>query len=187
MKVLGISGSSNQDGNNEKAIDKILEFIEKRGFETEQVFLSESNIKCCSDCNQCRENIECSIDDDMEKVREKLIDADAIVVSSPVYFGSVSAQLKSLIDRTRPLRRNGFLLKNKIGAAIAIGDSRNGGQEFTIQQIHNWMHIHGMVVVGDNSHFGAILQTEIGDDKTGLKTLEDTANKVCDTLELLKK
>lgn len=161
MKILGISGSPVKNGNNEKAIDYALQKAKEKG--------------------------KCSIKDAMEEIRPKLIGADAIIVASPVYFGSLSSQLKALFDRTLVLRRDNFRLKNKIGAAIAIGRSRNGGQEFTIQTIHNWMHIHGMIVVGDNNHFGGIIVAPFEEDDIGKKTVDDTVEKVCDILNKIKK
>jgi multimeric flavodoxin WrbA len=67
-----------------------------------------------------------------------------------------------------------------------VGGSRNGGQEKTIQTIHDWMHIHGMIVVGDGGHFGGILQKPALDDVEGMQTVVDTINKVCDVLERMK-
>ena len=186
MKLLGVSGSTLKGGNNEKMIDFVLGIAKKRGFKTDKLFLSEYKIAPCCACNKCKKEDSCSQKDNMEKAREKLLEADAVIVSSPVYFGSVSAQLKALFDRTIRLRRNGFALKNKIGAAIAVGRTRNGGQELTLQAIHAFMHIHGMIVVGDNSHFGGTVQHPFEEDGFGKKTVEDTANKVCDTLEMLK-
>ena len=123
----------------------------------------------------------------MEEIRPKLAQADAIIVSSPVYFGTISSQIKALFDRTLPLRRNNFQLKDKIGAAIAIGRSRNGGQEYTIQAIHAWMHIHGMIVVGDNNHFGGAIMAPFKEDEIGKQTVDDTIDKVCDLLNKIKK
>ncbi|MBU4491890.1 MAG: flavodoxin family protein, partial [Euryarchaeota archaeon] len=134
----------------------------------------------------CRTKKECPIDDDMAEIYEKLETSDAFIASSPVFFGCVSAQLKALFDRTILLRRNGFLLKGKVGGAVAVGGSRNGGQEFTIQAIHAWMHIHGMLVVGDNAHFGGILVKPVESDDVGLKTVKDTVNMICETLERFK-
>ncbi len=123
----------------------------------------------------------------MEEIRPKLAEADAIIVSSPVYFGSLSAQLKALFDRTLSSRRDDFKLKDKIGAAIAIGRSRNGGQEFTIQTIHSWMHIHGMIVVGDNNHFGGTVVHPFKEDEVGKKTVDDTLEKVFGLLGKINK
>jgi len=186
MKILGISGSPVKNGNNEKAIDYVLQ--KAKGFDIEKITLAKQDIKGCIACNTCKEEKgKCSIKDVMEDIRPKLIEADAIIISSPVYFGSVSSQIKALFDRTLPLRRDGFKLKNKIGGAIAIGRSRNGGQEFTIQAIHNWMHIHGMIVVGDNNHFGGIIVAPFEDDELGKKTVDDMVEKVCGLLGKIKK
>jgi multimeric flavodoxin WrbA len=187
MKILGISGSPVKNGNNEDAIDYALNKAKKNGFKTEKITLAKKDLKGCIACNQCKKQKgTCSIKDVMEKIRPKMIEADAIIISSPVYFGSLSSQTKSLFDRTLPLRRNNFQLKNKIGAAIAIGRSRNGGQEFTIQTIHNWMHIHGMIVVGDNNHFGGAIAATFKEDSIGKKTVDDTVDKVCNILNKLK-
>lgn len=187
MKILGISGSPKAGGNNDTLIGKVLEIASNRGFETDRVFISSSRIAPCNACGVCATGQRCPIDDDMQPVYDKLAEADAIIVSSPVYFGTMTAQLKALCDRSVLHRRQGFKLSNKIGAAMAIGGSRNGGQEKTIQSIHEWMHIHGMIVVGDGGHFGGILQKPAAEDEEGMKTAVDTINKVCDVLEMMKK
>ena len=185
MKILGISGSPAAGGNNEKMIDAALNVATKRGFKTERIFLSSSKVAPCNACGACGRGEKCSIRDSMDDVYQKLTDADAIIISSPVYFGSVTAQLKALFDRSVLLRRQGFAMKNKVGAAMAIGGSRNGGQEKTIQTIHDWMHIHGMIVVGDGSHFGGIVQKPMDTDDEGMQTVRDTIGNLCDVLELM--
>ncbi len=183
MKIIGISGSP-KDRNNSAAIDMALETAHKRGFETEKISLAHKRIGFCVDCNSCAgKDHQCIIKDDMQNFYPILEQADALIVASPVYFGTISGQLKALIDRTRPTRRKDFALKDKVGAAIAIGASRNGGQETTIAAIHQWMHIQGMIVVADNAHFGGTAVSPFEDDKEGQKTVKDTANKVCDLLE----
>lgn len=186
MKITCISGSPNAGGNNEKMLDVVLEIAQERGYETDRIFLSKLRVEPCVDCGVCKKSRDCPIKDDMNKIYKKLEKSDAFIVSSPVFFGSLSAQLKALFDRTILLRRNGLLLKGKIGAAMAIGGSRNGGQEFTIQTIHSWMHIHGMVVVGDAGHFGGIAVKPFESDEDGSKTVKDTANMLCDTLSRLR-
>jgi multimeric flavodoxin WrbA len=186
MKITGISGSPNIAGNNEKIIEMALDIANEQGYKTDKIFLSKLKISPCDDCGACRKGKICPIDDDMAQIYEKLEASDAIIVSSPVYFGSVTAQIKALFDRSILLRRNGFLLKGKVGGAIAVGGSRNGGQEFTINAIHSWMHIHGMIVVGDMSHFGGIALKPVESDEVGLKTVKDTVNMMCETLSRFK-
>ncbi len=186
MKITCISGSPNAGGNNEKILDIVLGMIRERGYESDEILLSKLNVQPCTDCGVCKKAKVCPIDDDMASISGKLETSDAFVITSPVFFGCMTAQLKALFDRTILLRRNGFLLKGKPGAALAVGGSRNGGQEFTIQAIHSWMHIHGMIVVGDGAHFGGIATKPVESDDVGLKTVRDTVNMLCDTLSRLK-
>jgi multimeric flavodoxin WrbA len=186
MKITGISGSPTPAGNNERTLTIALGIAEDKGYETEKILLSKLKVLPCTDCGTCKKTKECPIDDDMQGIYETLETSDAFIVTSPVFFGSLSAQLKALFDRTILHRRNGFLLKGKVGGAIAIGGSRNGGQEFTIQAIHSWMHIHGMLVVGDRGHFGGIAVKPVESDDVGLKTVKDTMNLICETLARFK-
>ncbi len=184
MKIIGISGSPVENGNNEQAIDFALARAKDKGFEVETIALSKAKIGYCTACDYCKnEKGECSIDDDMNQIMPKLAEADAIIISAPVYFGSVCAQVKAVFDRSRPLRRAGFRLKDKIGAAIAIGASRNGGQEYALQAIQAWMHLHGMIVVGDNNHFGGTVMAPFEKDEFGRETVEATIDKVCEVLQ----
>jgi multimeric flavodoxin WrbA len=123
----------------------------------------------------------------MTRILTALQKADGVIVASPVYFGCVSAQLKAVFDRTIPLRRQGLKLKDKVGCAISVGGARNGGQEKAIEAIHSWMHIQGMIVVGDDSHFGGIAVRPAAEDRIGRKTVVSSANKLCDLLERTKK
>ncbi|MDM7935230.1 MAG: flavodoxin family protein [Methanothrix sp.] len=183
MMVVGISGSPRKAGNTEFLLNEALASAGERGFETERLLCSELKVGFCRDCGNCSKGKPCPEEDDMSGVLRALEGADGIIVASPVYFGTVTAQLKALFDRTIPLRRQGFKLKDKIGCAIAVGGSRNGGQEKAIDAIHSWMHIHGIVVVGDNSHFGGIAVRPASEDRIGRKTVLASANKLCDLLE----
>jgi multimeric flavodoxin WrbA len=186
MKITCISGSPTAGGNNEKLLDIVMGIIQQRGYKTDTILLSKLNVAPCTDCGNCRKEKECTIDDDMASLFYMFEKSDAFIITSPVFFGCMTAQLKALLDRTILLRRNGFLLKGKLGAALAVGGSRNGGQEFTIQAIHSWMHIHGMIVVGDGAHFGGITTKPVESDDVGLKTIRDTVNMLCDTLSRFK-
>lgn len=186
MEITGISGSPTAGGNNEKIIEIALGIVEEKGYRTDKILLSKLSVSPCTDCGTCKNVKECSINDDMTAIYGQLETSDAFIVSSPVFFGCMSAQLKALFDRTILLRRNGFMLKGKVGGAVAVGGARNGGQEFTIQAIHSWMHIHGMLVVGDGAHFGGIATKPVVSDEIGIKTVKDTVDMICETLERLR-
>ena len=184
--ILIISGSPREGQNSEQITKFCSETAEKRGVKTDIFLVNDKNISPCTACDGCKKKSICVKDDDMQKLYPKMENCDAIILCSPTYFGSVSAQIKIMMDRSISLRRNGFKLKNKICGGITIGNSRNGGQELAMQTIHAWAHIQGMIVVGDNNHFGGICQAPFEKDDVGKKTVEDLVNKVCDVLEMMK-
>jgi len=191
MKILGISGSPRKGSNTSILVKRALNVCEKEGFETEFISLANFKIEFCDDCGYCNEknNFRCSKEDDVEKILEKMIKADGLIIGSPTYFASISGKLKALFDRTLPLRRDNFKLKGKVGGAIAVGGSRNGGQEFAIREIQNWMLLHNILVVSDEktAHFGGICtgrkEGDVLNDKVGLKTVENLALNICKTLK----
>lgn len=183
MKVLGISGS-HRHANTEDIIQRMLDRCSSAGIETEFVSLADLAVGFCTDCGVCKKGFKCSIDDDIFPILEKMGQADAMVVGSPVYFASISGKLKALFDRTLPLRRNKMMLSAKLGGAVAVGGSRNGGQEFTVRDIQNWMLLHEMIVVSDakTAHFGGIIQSRNpGDwekDEIGIETVDNLADNI---------
>ncbi|MFH1403625.1 MAG: flavodoxin family protein [Candidatus Altiarchaeota archaeon] len=185
MKVLGINGSHRKDGNTSVMVCKALEVCVKNGLETEQVDLVDYDVRYCTVCDACRKEYACSQEDDGIGLLDRMRGADAIIIASPTYFGGVSGRLRTLFDRTLPLRRNGMMLSGKIGGALAVGGSRNGGQEYVIHQIHAAMLIHEMMIVGDSrtAHFGGIATAHapgsVLDDDVGMTTVLNLAENIC--------
>ena len=99
-RILGISGSPRRGGNTEILLDRALDGASKAGAVVEKIVLNELCLRPCQGCyDRCRERAGCVIKDDMRLIYRKLDEADALVIASPIYFGSVSAQLKIMIDR----------------------------------------------------------------------------------------
>jgi len=186
MKIVAISGSPRKNGVSNKIVDRISHTFQKNGVDVEKVFLRDNPITPCIHCDYCKRNDHCTNDEEANKVNAIMAGADAVVVVSPVYFGGVTAQCKSMMDKTLPARRNGFQLKGKVGAGITVGGSRNGGQELSLQNIHAWMLVHGMIVVGDNSHFGGTVHNPLESDDFGAGTIDGTVTAVTDMLNRLK-
>lgn len=100
-KVLILSGSPRKDGNSDLLCNEFLKGAVDGGNTVEKIRVAEKNIAPCSACYYCRDNGgACVHKDDMAELMQKIIDADVLVLASPVYFYSLSAQLKAVIDRT---------------------------------------------------------------------------------------
>jgi len=99
MKVLGISGSPVKNGNVDLLIQQVLKGAQSRGVKTEILYLDDLNILPCKSCGKNPEPKFCFIKDDMEKVYAKLKNSDVLILGSPIYFDTISAQMKLFIDR----------------------------------------------------------------------------------------
>lgn len=113
MHVLGISASPRRHGNSELVLDKALEGAGASGSTVEKIVLNELSFKGCQECGGCDKTGVCVIDDDMKLVYEKINSADAVIIASPIFFGSVSAQLKAMIDRFQCRWVAKYVLKKK--------------------------------------------------------------------------
>ena len=99
MKVLAISSSPRKGGNSDVLCDEFLKGAAENGHQTEKIRLATKKIAPCLGCNGCAERHVCVRNDDMSEVLEALKAADVIVLASPVYFYSICAQMKTMIDR----------------------------------------------------------------------------------------
>jgi len=126
-KVLGICGSPRK-GNTEWMLRKLLDGAKKAGAETEIILLREKNIKACDGCLTCeaggkdRKGI-CRIEDDMQGIYPKLLEADALLFGTPVYFEMLSGLLKNFMDRTCPIWPR---LEGKPAGGIAVAEEGIG-------------------------------------------------------------
>ncbi|MBI4974861.1 MAG: flavodoxin family protein, partial [Candidatus Omnitrophica bacterium] len=122
MKILGISGSPRKGGNTDTLLDKALEGAQSAGARVEKIALNDLNFKPCQECGGCDETGICVIDDDMQLVYRSLNSADAVIVASPIFFGSVTAQVKMMIDRLQSL----WVLKYVLRKAATARRKRKG-------------------------------------------------------------
>ncbi|MCK4778349.1 MAG: flavodoxin family protein [Actinomycetia bacterium] len=198
-KIIGISASPRKGMSTEYYIKILLSEIKKESskkIDTEQINLSSAVVKPCIACDYCKTHFDCSQDDTFKKeFIDKLKDDDlkGIVFGSPVYMGGITALGKAFLDRTVLFRRNNFHFKNMVGGAFSIGNSRNGGQELTLSNIHHAFLIHDMIIVGDGfstSHFGgsAWFGNPAGfkDDPDGTSTTLHLAKRMVEMFKLLK-
>lgn len=99
-KVLILSGSPRKDGNSDILCNEFARGAKEAGHEVTKIRVAEKNIGYCRACYACRNSGVCAIKDDMSEILQKIINCDVLVLASPVYFYSIDAQLKAVIDRT---------------------------------------------------------------------------------------
>jgi multimeric flavodoxin WrbA len=153
-KVLGIVGSPKKNGNVDVLVSQVLKGAASQGAETHKVYLNDMQIRPCQSCGVDPAPKYCVFDDDMNGIYAYLQSCDVVVLGSPVYFDSVSAQTKLMIDRCNCLmpfvkRLNGTsgferrLNKRKTGVFVAVAGP---DQEFntiltTVRGFFNWANI----------------------------------------------
>lgn len=99
-KVLILSGSPRKGGNSDLLCDEFMRGAKEAGHEVEKIRVQEKKVAHCMACYACQKAGICAIKDDMAEIMQKMIDCDVMVLASPVYFYSIDAQLKAVIDRS---------------------------------------------------------------------------------------
>jgi multimeric flavodoxin WrbA len=178
MYLLAINGSPLKKGNTAWLLGKVLEAAEEEGVPTRMLHVMEALkgqerpycVACSSPCKEvCHQG---SIS--LREATDLLEGCAGLVLGSPVYFGTVSGQLKSFWDKTRAVRSRRSLT-GKPGAAVSVGAARFGGQETTLRALHDMMIIHGMRIVGDGTpeedagHHGVCAQRPAEEDHFALE------------------
>lgn len=126
-KLVVLKGSPKDNGNSSTLANHAIQGARDSGAEIEEFFLHNMDINPCDACDFCKglEGGSCIVEDDMQQIYPKLIAADAILLASPIYWFTISAQLKACIDRWYALEGpEGYLLAGKrFGVVLAYGDS----------------------------------------------------------------
>lgn len=187
MKILGISGSPRKEGNTEILVREALKAAEEAGAEVEYLSVAGKTIKPCEACDYCVAHKRCHHDDDADLFIEKMVAADGIIMASPVYFGNVTGQVKSLIDRERVMWRQGKTLADKVGASIAVG--WKWGFFETLASLDAFFLINKMVVVSNGGVPGLGLMVfsrdkgEVSTNDEALQGARDLGVRVVETVK----
>jgi multimeric flavodoxin WrbA len=169
MNALYISGSPRRKSNTDYLL-KLTMSITGGQF----VKLADYHIEPCNSCHACIKLDNCIIKDDMTNIlTPMLFDNDVIVLGSPVYFNSVSSQLKVFIDRTWFIRNK---LKNKIGGTIVVG--RRYGAENAITTINAFFLKHEMIVADRGVSGIAFEREEILQDREAIEAAKKLGERI---------
>jgi multimeric flavodoxin WrbA len=152
MKITLIVGSPRKNKSCNFLIDQAIEGIKSvREFEINKIQISDYKLTPCNACDQCLKppnDCPLSENDDMKRLEDLILGSSGIIIAAPNYFGSISSQIKVLIDRSRPWKMKNYLLKNVIFAPMASTGLRNGG-EGVISDLINFALIQGMIIIGN--------------------------------------
>jgi len=136
VKILGIMGSPRIGSNTDLLLDEALKGAQSQGAAVEKIIVARLKLSPCQECYKCAEDGSCRIKDDMGDIYPKLLDAERIIFASPMFFYSITAQAKALVDRTQALWARKHILgqsppnSNRKGAFIAVGATK-GKELFT--------------------------------------------------------
>jgi len=167
MKVLGIGGSPKKGGFTDKALDNALSGAGSAGAIVKKIILNDLGFKPCQDCGGCREDGICRIRDDMQAVYREVESADAVIIASPVFFCSVTAQVKMMVDRFQCawvakhlLGKRASRRKRRKGVFLCAGGANKKGHFENARQI-----IRALFATLDIDYAGELFISKSGSEK----------------------
>ena len=187
MKVLAINGSPRADGNTTTALRLALHELEHAGVATELVTIGQKTIRGCLACYQCRElqSQRCAIyGDEVNAMIPKMIEADGILLCSPVYYSGINGTMKSFLDRAFFVA--GPNMRHKVGAAV-IAVRRSGGSA-AFDQLNKYFLISQMFVVGSNywNIIHGMMPGEATQDAEGQQVMQTLGRNMAWLLKLIE-
>lgn len=190
MKVLAINGSARKDGNTAILINTVFEELHKAGIETEMVQLSGKMIEPCRACWACGGRKNCVHQKDLfQEIFEKMMQADGIILGSPVYTANISANMQAFLERASvvaDMNQSENLFQYKVGAAVTA--ARRGGALTALDTMYHFFMSQNMFVAG-SSYWAMAYGRMPGDvqkDEEGLETMKNLGRNMAYLLTALK-
>jgi multimeric flavodoxin WrbA len=183
MKVVAFNGSARKDGNTAILLNLVLDELRAEQVETEMIQLAGEKISGCIACYQCLKNKDgkCAVKTDrVNEYIQKMREANAILLGSPVYIADITANIKALLERaTLVCRANGTdMFKRKLGAAVVA--VRRAGAIQAFSTLNNFFLISQMIVVG-STYWNIGIGRNVGDvkkDAEGVQTMKSLGSNM---------
>ena len=177
LKVLLINGSPRNDGNTQCALQEIATQLEKHGLATEIVQTGRGSVHPCVNCGSCHRKGKCVFDDDLcNRVAEKMAEAHALIVGSPVYYGQPNGGVLSLMQRL--FYSAGRYVQDKPAAAVTV--CRRGGATAAFQTLNMMFQMMNMPVV-TSQYWNIVYGAGKGEaklDSEGMQTMRSLAHNM---------
>lgn len=189
MKVIAINGSARKDGNTAIIIENIFEELNAAGIETEMIQFAGSIIEPCKACWACGGQNTCVHKKDMfSEVYEKMLDADGVILGSPVYSANVSANMQAFLERAAvvgDMNEDGKNMKHKVGVAVAA--ARRAGSLHAVDTMNHFFLNHEMFIAGStywNLAYGQ-MPGDVLNDEEGISTMRSLGKNMAFLLNKL--
>lgn len=185
---MGINGSARKDGNTAIIVGEVFDELNKEGIETELIQLADYEIQPCRGCFACKGRGDCVFaKDGFAEIFSRMVEADGILLGSPVYSADVSAKMKAFLERAGVVvATNPGLLRHKVGAAVAA--VRRGGGMTTVDTMNHFMLNKEMIVVGStywNMAYGKHIGDVLSDDE-GMANMRNLGENMAWLIKQLK-
>ena len=177
MKVLLINGSPHAKGNTALALNEMIKIFDAAQIDTEIVQVGNKVIRGCIGCGKCFQLGHCVFNDLVNETAPKLLEADGVVVGTPVYYGSPNGTVLAFLDR---LFFSTFNVDKtmKVGAGVVI--CRRGGASASFDVLNKYFTITGMAIAG-SQYWNMVYGLEPGEaaqDGEGLQTMRTLARNM---------
>lgn len=192
MKVIGINGSPKKNGNTSIMIKEVFRELEKNNIETEMIQLGGQPAHGCIGCMKCYElkNGKCVIDNDViNNIIGKMVEADGIILGSPVYTADITSEMSALIARGALISHanGGGLLRHKVTAAVTA--VRRGGAIHAFDTMNHFLHITEGIMVGAsywNMAYG-LMPGDVQKDEEGMQNMKNLGENMAWLLNKINK
>ena len=184
MKVLVINGSPHSHGTTARAIEELTKTFESLGVEAEVIHVGNKNIRGCIACGHCFKEGKCVFDDSVNEAATKLMEADGLILASPVYYASPNATLIAFCDRLFHSTR--FSKMMKVGASVCT--ARRGGITSSFDVLNKYFTISGMPIASGqywNGVHGSSYEEAI-EDEEGLQQMRTLARNMTFLMKSIK-
>ncbi len=177
MKVLLINGSPDFNGCIARALKEVSDTLNGEGIETETINIGKNDIRGCIGCRACFKNEKCVFDDIVNEIAPKFIEADGLVIGSPVYYASPNGTMLSFLDRL-------FYSTSKVDKSMKVGASvvsaRRAGTTASFDVLNKYFTISNMPIVSSQywNNVHGYTKEDVEKDEEGLQTMRVLARNM---------
>ncbi len=184
MKVLLVNGSTRPEGCTYTALQEMIKIFKEENIETEIFWIGNEPVYGCRACGACNQLEKCVCDDISNKLAQKMQEADAIVLGSPVYYANINGSFAAALDKA--FYQNSKAYENKIGAAIV--SCRRGGSGSAFDRLNKYFTILRMPIASGQYWNGVHGNTpdEVKQDLEGMQQMRDLARSMSWMMKNLK-